>query len=250
MTVKISTKDSRMSSNDIIRMIPLLTAGTKVLESDGKTISICHIEDGTRLQTNEGLAYVLKVIRIPYEGPIHVFLENSMTGYTPFMTESGYVDRIKTHGNSTRMYKGYLYNLILSNNGLIKLAPLNGNNSIYVGSCGFKYTNKYFEESLFYGTQVSDFLISNYNNFVITLEHRYFSYNEESCRIEIDFETIIKDNYIYKFIPKIFWVGVMKRMLFERPMNGPLKIQPIEDDKSNYLEEGLYWEYHDLSFIS
>lgn len=254
---------------DIIGKVPFLTGDTEILDEKGIPILISNIKYGDNIQTSDGISNVLKIVKVRYEGDVYSYFESKMTGGTPFMTSSGYIDLIKYNNDSICKYKGYLYNIILENNGLIKIPQNNESVNIFVGSCGFRFSELYFVDSLFHGFEIWIFLISNYYDFIITLEPKYFKYNEESYKVELDFKLVQNNNYINKLYSTIFYIVNNIDLLLNTYLERKSKINRLsiftEDNEevkkrkewmlqgkhnveTDHLEKGTYLNYHSIKF--
>lgn len=160
---------------DIISRIPFVTGDTKIVTSDGKTITIDQVNKNTCLLTNDGNSYVDRVIKIEYDGPLCDFHCSFVTAGTPFITKHGYTDFVGNLNKTTKNYKGTLYNLILRNRELITLPKINDSGPVYVGTCGMKTTHPLFKQSVFQGNIVYNEILKHCKSFEVVLHSNYFT---------------------------------------------------------------------------
>lgn len=249
-----------------ISRVPLLTGNSCVVDSTGSKIQMKNICYGTKLMTNNGPSTVLKVVRIQYDGYVSLFNDCYITGGTPFITEHGYSDIIGGLSKCHVRYTGKLYNVIVENGELLKITG-RSSSAIYIASCGFKTSIKFFDESVFHGHIIRPLILRSFQTFIVDLKEDHFTYNIEENKIEVDREKIIKEqnsNYLSNLL------GIVKMLYTKEPQISPDFSSPLDDiqkekeDKelekmndwfidrkhnvlTDHLEKGTYWQFYDLN---
>lgn len=256
--------DGNKISNHISR-IPLLTGNSCVIDSNGSKIQMKNICYGTKLITNNGQSTVLKVIIIQYDGYVSLFNDCYITGGTPFITEHGYSDIVENLSKCHVRYTGKVYNVILENGELLKITG-RSSSSIYIASCGFKTSIKFFEESVFHGNAIRTLILRSFQSFIVDLKEDHFKHNIEENKNEIDREKITMDQN-YSYLSNL--LGIVKMFYIKEPQILPDECLPVdgkqkEDDGeiekmnnwiidrkhnvlTDHLEKGTYWKFYELN---